>query len=129
MAESSLIGTLVDDHGIFHVIPGIRDDSHDGIGPTGVLSEIIFLILVGVDQGFLREENAIHFIVHAIGVVVVGGTHGLLGHLALIHVTRGLIVLWERLHGGNDTQNVHWVQFLVSCISSDIFLLTSDRKV
>jgi hypothetical protein len=82
-----------------------------------------------VDQGLLREENAIHFIVHAIGMVVVGGTHGLLGHLALIHVTRGLVVLWERLHGGNDTQNVHWVQFLVGSISSDIFLLASDRKV
>lgn len=82
-----------------------------------------------MDQGLLWEENTIHFIVHAIGMVVVRGTHSLLGHLALIHVTRGLIVLREWLHGSYDTQNVHWVQFLVSGISSDIFLLASDRKV
>ena len=82
-----------------------------------------------MDQGLLRKENPIHFIVHAIGVVVIRSTHGLLGHLALIHVTRGLIVLGERLHGGDDTQNVHWVQFLVSSISSDIFFLASDGKV
>jgi hypothetical protein len=129
MTETSFIGTFVNNHSIFHVITCVGDNSHDCIGATWVLSEVILLILVGVDQGLLREEDTIDLVIHAIGVVVVGCTHGLLGHLALIHITRRLIVLRERLHGGDDTQNVHGVQLLMSSVRSDVFFLACDRKV
>jgi hypothetical protein len=101
--ETSFIGTLINNHGVFHVITCVRNDSYNSIGATWVLSEVILLIFVGVDQGLLGEEDTVHFVIHTIGVVVIGRSHSLLSHLTLIHVTRGLIVLWEGLHGSYNT--------------------------
>jgi len=127
--ETSLIGALINNHGVFHVITCVRNDSYNSIGATWVLSEVILLIFVGVDQGLLGEEDTVHFVIHTIGVVVIGRSHSLLGHLTLIHVTRGLIVLWEGLHGSYNTQNVHRIQLLMSGVSPDILFLTSNREI
>ncbi len=43
-----------------------------------------------------------------------GGAHGLLSHLALIHISRGLVVVTERGKTGNKAQHVCCVQLAVS---------------
>ena len=55
MAKSSLVGTFVDDHSIFHVVSSVADDCHDSVGPTGTQVEIILQVLCCADKRRLRE--------------------------------------------------------------------------
>lgn len=80
-------------------------------------------------QWLLGEEQTIDFVIHSERVVVIGCTHGLLGHLTLIHVSWRLVILREGLHSCDDTQNVNGVKFLMSRVGSDIFLQTSNRHI
>ena len=129
MAKSYLISTLVDYHSIFHVITSIRNDSNDGVGTMGVLPEIILFITLSANQRLLREKNSIDFVIHTERMIVVGCSHCLFSHLALIHVTRRLIVFWERLHSCDDTQYVNRIKFLMSCVTPYVLLLTGDRHI
>jgi hypothetical protein len=88
MTKSSFISTLIDDHGILHVVSCIRDNCNNSISTVGVLPEIVLLITLSTDKRLLREENTINLIVHTVRVVVVRSSHSLLSHLALIHITR-----------------------------------------
>ena len=36
-AEAALQRHLVDDHGVLHVVAGVGDDSHNGVGPHRVV--------------------------------------------------------------------------------------------
>lgn len=102
VTESALICALVDDHGVFHVVAGVGDNGNHSVGAVRVLPKVVVTVFLGLNEGLLREEDPVDLVVHAVGVVVVGRAHGLLGHLALIHVTRRLVVLGEGLHGGDD---------------------------
>ena len=92
MPKTSLISTLVNDHGIFHVVACVRNYCDYCIGPLRILSEIILLVTLGLNKGLLREKNSVDLVIHSKRVVVIGSSHGLLSHLALIHITRRLIV-------------------------------------
>ena len=95
VAKASLIGALVDNHGILHVVTRVRDHSHYGIGPTRAHIEIIVQVLVRAHQRLLREQKSVDLVVHSVGVVVIWRAHGLLGHLTLVHVARRLVVVTE----------------------------------
>jgi len=121
MAKASLISTLIDDHSVFHIVTCVGNDSNDSICTVRILSEIVLIVTLSANKRLLGEKNSINFVVHAERMIVVRGSHSLLRHLALIHITRGLIVFREGLHCCNYTQYVDGVKLLMSSIASNIF--------
>ena len=95
MGEASVVSSLVNDHRVLHVVPSVADNSDDGIRTRRAQVEIILQVLSRTNQGRLREKKPVDLVVHAIRVGVVGCAHCLFGHLALVHVTRALIVVAE----------------------------------
>ena len=59
---------------------------------------------------------------------MVGRAHRLLGHLALVHVTRRLVVVTEWNGRSYDRQDVQAVKLLMSGVRPDIFLQCSYGK-
>jgi hypothetical protein len=95
MSKSSLITTLINDHGILHIIASIAEDRNDGITTTTIVPKPKAIINLTPDQGFLTLQNPIQLIIKPIIIVQNTSAHCLLGHLTLIHVTRGLVVVEE----------------------------------
>ena len=95
MSKASLIGRLIDDHGVFHIVSSVRDDSHNCISPTWAYVKIIFKVLASAHQWPLRKQKSIDFVIHSIRVVMVRCSHSLLGHLTLVHITWTLVVVAE----------------------------------
>ena len=95
MSKSSLVGTFVYDHSIFHIVASIRDDGNDSVCATRCLIEIIVYVVKRSNQWCLWEEQPINFIVHSIRMGVIGCSHSLLCHLTLIHVSWRLVVVAE----------------------------------
>ena len=56
MCESSLIGTLVNDHSILHIISSVRDNRNNSVRSVRVLSEIVLSILLSLDKWLLWED-------------------------------------------------------------------------
>lgn len=55
-------------------------------------------------------------------MVMIRRPHCLLGHLALVHVTRALVVVGEGNRRGNYRQHIELVKLFVSGVASDVFL-------
>ena len=85
--KSSLISALIENHSILHIVPGIRNDSHYSIDTLRTQPEIILRVVCSPHKRSLWEQYPINLVVHPIWVVVVGRSHGLLGHLTLVHVS------------------------------------------
>ena len=93
MSETPFVSSLVENHGVFHVVTGVRNDSYDSIHTLRTEAEVILSVVCCPDQGSLWEQDSVDLVVHAVWMVVIGSSHGLLGHLALIHVSWRLIVV------------------------------------
>ncbi|GIX64659.1 uncharacterized protein BcabD6B2_40940 [Babesia caballi] len=102
---AALEGGLVDDHGVLHVEPGVRDHGHDGVHAGRVVVVLHLPELLSGDQGLLREQQAVGLDVGAELLAVVGHAHALLQHLALVHVPRALVVVAEGGQGGGDGED------------------------
>jgi hypothetical protein len=96
MSKSSLVGTFVYDHSIFHIVASIRNNGDYSVCATRCLIEIIVYVVKRSNQWCLWEEQPINFIVHSIRVGMIGCSHSLLCHLTLIHVSWRLVVVAER---------------------------------
>ena len=96
MPKATVVSTLINNHSVFHVISGVSNDCHHRIHTTRTLLEIIFTEGFSSDDGRLREQESVDLVVHSEGVVVVWSSHGLLSHLALVHITWTLVVVSER---------------------------------
>jgi len=121
VTEASFVGTLVNYHGVLHVVTRVGNDSNDGVGTRRTLVKIVVLVLQGSYEGCLGEQDSVHFIVHAVRMGMVGRSHSLFGHLALIHVSGRLVVITEWNCRGNDRQHVDWVDLLMCHVSTQVF--------
>ena len=61
-------------------------------------------------------QNSIQFVVEAIVPIEDSCSHGLFGHLALIHVSWRLVVVHEGDVLGEDRQVVTWMDLLVAAL-------------
>ena len=102
VAESSLVSTFVNDHGILHVVSSVADDCYDSVGSTWAQVEIILQVLCCAHEGRLREKESVDLVVHAIRVTVIGRSHRLFRHLTLVHIPRALIIVAEGNGRGYD---------------------------
>lgn len=93
VSEPIFIGALIDNHGVFHIISGIGEHSNNSISAGVVVTELEILIEFGPDEWFLAVQNTVHLVIKPVIPVQDTGPHGLLRHLALIHVTWGLVVV------------------------------------
>jgi len=128
MAEAALIGTLIDDHGVLHVIAGIRDDGDDSVCSTWTDVKVIVEMLLRPDERLLREKESIDLVVHPVWMSMVRRTHCLLGHLTLIHVSWRLVVVAEGDRRRDDREHIDWFDLLMGRVWSDIFFKSSDRE-
>jgi len=55
MEKTTLVGTFVHDHGVFHVVAGVRDDSDDCVGALGTETEVVLSMVFGSDHWGLWE--------------------------------------------------------------------------
>ena len=92
MSEASVVAGLVDDHGIFHILTGIRDDCNDCVDSGGIIGHAILLELVRLKERNLWSGIDEGFIVETILSVVIGNTESLLGHLTLVHISGRLVM-------------------------------------
>lgn len=68
-----------------------------------VVVNLVVILRLGSTNRRLREHDAHHFVVSAVRQSVAWCTHGLLAHLALVHVTRGLVAVAEGSEACNHT--------------------------
>jgi len=114
MTETALVSGLVDNHGIFHIVTSVRNDSNDGVSTHGVLVEEVLLVRALVtNDGNLRILDTVDLVINTVRVGVVRSTHGLLTHLALIHVTGRLVVVGEGSERGNHGEDIRGRNFLM----------------
>ena len=113
MGKPPFHGTFVDDHGVFHVVAGVGDDRHDGVGAVGVLVHLVGGLVSVLDNGRHGRLQPVHLVVGAVRQCHGGGAHGLLAHLALVHVSGTLVEITERGQTRNQRQHVHGVLFHV----------------
>jgi hypothetical protein len=59
VTETSLVSRLVQDHGVLHVVPGIRDDGDNGVGAVREVVESIVIVQVGSNHGSLSRLKTI----------------------------------------------------------------------
>ena len=113
MHKASLVGTFVHDHCVLHVIPCVRDNCNHSVGSLRALGEIVVGVILSPHERGLREKDSVHLVVHSVWMIVVWGSHRLLGHLALIHVSRRLVIVrkWDRR--SNYRKHVYWVKLLM----------------
>lgn len=50
-------------HCIFHIIACVGYDSHDGVGATGVVVQVVVVIHVGPDQWALWGLESVQFVI------------------------------------------------------------------
>jgi hypothetical protein len=55
VSKASLVGALVQNHCVFHVIACVRNNCNDGIRSLWTLTKIIFGVVVRAHQRSLRE--------------------------------------------------------------------------
>lgn len=96
VSKTIFIRTFVDYHSVFHIVASVRKYSHNSICAGIVVTELEVFIQFCPYQRFLAVENAIHFVIKSVVPIQHTGTHCLFSHLALIHVTWGLVMIEER---------------------------------
>jgi hypothetical protein len=109
-AKASLVGGLVEDHSVLHVVSGVGDDGDDGVHPVGEEVHAVLVVEVGSDDGRLtglesvlkgredrkfrqrlkqervklgEDREAYHLVVRTSADSGRRGTHRLLSHLTL----------------------------------------------
>ena len=102
VGKSAIVGPLVDDHRIFHIVASVADYGNYGIGAARAQIEVILQVLSRSHERSLREEQAVDLVVHSVGVRVIRCAHRLLSHLALVHVPWALIVVAEWNSASDD---------------------------
>mmetsp|Transcript_63433 Transcript_63433/g.114346 ORF Transcript_63433/g.114346 Transcript_63433/m.114346 type:complete len:224 (-) Transcript_63433:196-867(-) len=112
--KTPLVGLLVDNHGVFHIIARVRDHCDHRIGADGMLVAVYLVVLLRADYRALRAVDAEHLVIWAEVVVVVGRGHGLFQHLALVHVTWRLVVIGEWSKCCQSGEHPRRLQLLVS---------------
>ena len=95
MGKPSLVRALIYDHSVFHIVPCVADDGDNSIRPRRTQIEVVLQVLGRANQRGLREKQPVYLVVHAVRVAVIGRAHGLLGHLALVHISGALVVVAE----------------------------------
>ena len=78
---------LINDHGIFHVVAGVGDDSDNGIGAHGKIIQTYIVMMYGSEQRRTRRLQTIQLVGGLFGPIQAGCAHSLLAHLTLIHVS------------------------------------------
>jgi len=111
MTEAALVRGLVDNHCIVHVVTRVRENSDDGVGAVGKVVQSVGVVEGWADDGRLTRLQTVELVVCAVVDGCTRGTHGLLAHLALVHVTGGLVVVGEGRHVGDDGEDVGWCEF------------------
>ena len=53
--EPALVGRLVDDHGVLHVVAGVADDRDDGVGSHRVVVHADVVVVRGAEEGRRRR--------------------------------------------------------------------------
>ena len=128
VGEPSIVCTLIDNHRVLHIVASVGDDSNDSIGATWTHIEVVVQVLLGPDQWCLGEQKPVDLVVHPIGVSMVWCSHGLLGHLALVHVPWTLVVVAEGDRGGDHREDIERVHLLMRGVWSDVLFKSGDGK-
>mmetsp|Transcript_67566 Transcript_67566/g.162218 ORF Transcript_67566/g.162218 Transcript_67566/m.162218 type:complete len:225 (-) Transcript_67566:1626-2300(-) len=111
--KATLERSLVDHHGILHVIACVGNDSNNGVGARGVSIESRAFVHIRTHQWLLRRHYSPCLVVGTIRIVVEGRSHGLLQHLALIHVPWTLVVVAEWGEASQMRQHICGCELLV----------------
>mmetsp|Transcript_39634 Transcript_39634/g.84522 ORF Transcript_39634/g.84522 Transcript_39634/m.84522 type:complete len:429 (-) Transcript_39634:1217-2503(-) len=120
VAEAPLVGGLVDNHRILHVVARVGDDCHHRVGPSGVRIAVGSVVHLCAHQWRLWVEDPVDLVVSSVGVAVVGRPHGLLQHLALVHVARALVVVRERGQTGQEREHLRGLKLLVRVLQRQL---------
>lgn len=105
MHESSLIRSFIDDHCVFNIIASVTQHCDDRVHARGILVEVQLTHCLVLNQRLLDIGDRVGLVVVSLQNVVTRSPHGLLRHLALVHVSRGLIVNQKGNLGRQFTQN------------------------
>lgn len=106
VTEPALVSRLVDDHSVVHVVTSVGDNGHDSVRTIGEVVQTVFIVQRCSDDGCLTGLQAVQLVVCTVVDCCTGGTHGLLAHLALVHVTGRLVVVGEGGHVGHNREDV-----------------------
>jgi hypothetical protein len=108
MCEPTFIGCLIDNHSVLHVEPRIRQNSHDSVCPTWVLviPKLTRRISLIPDNRSLRVVELVRLGIGSVPLIIESNPQSLLSHLALVHVTRGLVVVAEWCFDSELVENV-----------------------
>mmetsp|Transcript_70617 Transcript_70617/g.216406 ORF Transcript_70617/g.216406 Transcript_70617/m.216406 type:complete len:960 (-) Transcript_70617:541-3420(-) len=120
VAEAPLVGRLVDDHRVLHVVACVRDHCDHGVGPSGVQVAAHRIVGLGSHHRLLGVQDPEHLVVGPVLVVVVRRPHGLLQHLALVHVPRTLVVVRERRQRREDREDPGRRDLLVAVMYGEL---------
>mmetsp|Transcript_75416 Transcript_75416/g.147656 ORF Transcript_75416/g.147656 Transcript_75416/m.147656 type:complete len:390 (-) Transcript_75416:20-1189(-) len=121
--EASLVGALVQNHRVFHVVARVGDDGNHGVGALGVVVHLKLRVPTRLHQRRLRGLNLVRFVVRVLVDAVGRGAHGLLPHLALVHDAGALVVVAEGRQARNQAQHVGRVALQVRARALLVFLL------
>lgn len=106
VTEATFVSGLVDNHSVVHVVTGVRDNGHHGVHAVGEVVQAVGVVERRTNDGGLTGLDAVQLVVCTVCDGGTGSTHGLLAHLALVHVTRRLVVVGEGGHVGDDGEDV-----------------------
>mmetsp|Transcript_90339 Transcript_90339/g.264307 ORF Transcript_90339/g.264307 Transcript_90339/m.264307 type:complete len:628 (+) Transcript_90339:235-2118(+) len=113
VGKSTVVGGLVDEHCVFHVVACVGDHRDDGVGARGVQVAVRLVVHLRARHRLLGVHDAEDLVVCSVHVVVVRSAHRLLKHLALVHVARTLVVVGEGRERGQEGQHPRGLQLLV----------------
>lgn len=102
VGKAPLVGPLVEDHGVFHVVARVRDHGHHSVSALRVLVHFELSVPTGLNQRGLRGLDFVHLVVRSLVQAVHGRAHGLLAHLALVHDSGPLVVIAEGRERGDE---------------------------
>eukprot|EP00964_Phaeocystis_antarctica_P141265 scaffold106242_cov63-Phaeocystis_antarctica.AAC.8 len=121
--EAAVVRRLVDDHRVLHVVARVRDDRHHGVGARGVLVEAVALVVAVAHDGALRRVQRVGLGVGAMRLGVERCAHGLLAHLALVHVARRLVEVGEGREARDEREDVRRLELAVRALAGlDVLL-------
>mmetsp|Transcript_21691 Transcript_21691/g.36260 ORF Transcript_21691/g.36260 Transcript_21691/m.36260 type:complete len:388 (-) Transcript_21691:185-1348(-) len=127
--QPALHAGLVDHHGVLHVVPGVGQHRHHRVRARRVLVHLVLLVDVVAGERALRGLDAVELVVEAVRVRQQGGAHGLLGHLALVHVARALVVVAPRGERGQHGEHGRRTRLLVRERQTRAAAVTAVRAV
>ena len=106
VSESTLVRGLVNNHSVVHVVTRVGDNRHHGIGAVGEVVQSVGVVQRWPHNRRLTRLQSVELVVCAVVDGRARRSHRLFAHLALVHVTRRLVIVGERRHVGNNGKDV-----------------------